>query len=345
MKWLSKCLIALVAVITFAVTTPQQAKAVPYDCTLCQFDFDLKNVVWYYSTYYNNKIPLDITWDVSHPIDDNNQAAWENAVLTPNAGGMSSLPIWDFASNNTINDQGRQEMAKLRMELTYPENEVVLADVVENTDINTGAIATMSSTVNSAVSAVSAMSTAVSAMTTALSTMEGNIPDDLGDLAEGSDSKHFTSALKTKLTDLPTASTLTSNLSAKADTSHTHGAADIVSGTLDAARVPSLAISKTTGLQAALDEKSNKSEFTSVTSLSAHGVSNGATDASTSVSADSVTILGISVPTNASYTDLVAEHNTLATKYNDLATKFNTILTYLGTSRTTINALKTAGSN
>lgn len=38
---------------------------------------------------------------------------------------------------------------------------------------------------------------------------------------------------------------------------HTHAAADIVSGTLADARIPSLAISKTTGLQSALDAKFN----------------------------------------------------------------------------------------
>lgn len=36
---------------------------------------------------------------------------------------------------------------------------------------------------------------------------------------------------------------------------HTHAASDIVSGTLDVARIPTLAISNTTGLQAALDAK------------------------------------------------------------------------------------------
>lgn len=40
-----------------------------------------------------------------------------------------------------------------------------------------------------------------------------------------------------------------------APSAHTHAAADIVSGTLDDARIPSLAISKTTGLQSALDGK------------------------------------------------------------------------------------------
>lgn len=36
---------------------------------------------------------------------------------------------------------------------------------------------------------------------------------------------------------------------------HTHAAADVTSGTFAAARIPSLAISKTSGLQAALDAK------------------------------------------------------------------------------------------
>lgn len=40
-----------------------------------------------------------------------------------------------------------------------------------------------------------------------------------------------------------------------ASASHTHAASDVVSGTLDDARIPTLAISKTSGLQAALDGK------------------------------------------------------------------------------------------
>lgn len=40
-----------------------------------------------------------------------------------------------------------------------------------------------------------------------------------------------------------------------APTVHTHAAADVTSGTFAAARIPSLAISKTSGLQAALDAK------------------------------------------------------------------------------------------
>lgn len=48
---------------------------------------------------------------------------------------------------------------------------------------------------------------------------------------------------------------LTSIPSSFVPTAHTHAATDIVSGTLADARIPSLAISKTTGLQAALDAK------------------------------------------------------------------------------------------
>ena len=41
----------------------------------------------------------------------------------------------------------------------------------------------------------------------------------------------------------------------KADGGHKHAAADITSGTLDAARIPALAVGKITGLQDALDGK------------------------------------------------------------------------------------------
>lgn len=44
---------------------------------------------------------------------------------------------------------------------------------------------------------------------------------------------------------------------ARAPVAHLHGASDIASGVLDDARIPSLAISKTTGLQTALDSKTS----------------------------------------------------------------------------------------
>ena len=44
-------------------------------------------------------------------------------------------------------------------------------------------------------------------------------------------------------------------LSAKASTSHTHAATDVTSGTFADARIPSLAISKISGLQTALNSK------------------------------------------------------------------------------------------
>lgn len=54
-----------------------------------------------------------------------------------------------------------------------------------------------------------------------------------------------------------------------------------------------------------------------------------ATNATTNAAASSVTILGISVPTGASYSALVTAYNDLATKHNDLAVKFNTLLAHL----------------
>lgn len=54
-------------------------------------------------------------------------------------------------------------------------------------------------------------------------------------------------------------------LSGKANTVHTHAASDITSGTLADARIPALAISKVTGLQASLDGKVDESAFGTVT--------------------------------------------------------------------------------
>lgn len=54
--------------------------------------------------------------------------------------------------------------------------------------------------------------------------------------------------------------------------SHTHAAGDVTSGTLAAARVPSLAISKITGLQSELDGKAESShthDIADVTGLQA----------------------------------------------------------------------------
>lgn len=51
-------------------------------------------------------------------------------------------------------------------------------------------------------------------------------------------------------------------LSSKADTSHTHTAADTTSGTFADARIPELAISKVTGLQGNLDAKVASTDIT-----------------------------------------------------------------------------------
>lgn len=58
-----------------------------------------------------------------------------------------------------------------------------------------------------------------------------------------------------------TQSQVNSLLSGKANTSHTHSADAVTSGTFADARIPSLAISKTTGLQAALDSKVDEGDF------------------------------------------------------------------------------------
>ena len=71
--------------------------------------------------------------------------------------------------------------------------------------------------------------------------------------------------------------------------------------------------------------------FTDLDITPATHIADGATNADTGVSAASVAILGINVPTNASYTALVAAHNDLATKYNDAITKLNALLSALET--------------
>lgn len=56
-----------------------------------------------------------------------------------------------------------------------------------------------------------------------------------------------------------TITSLQALIDGKADSGHKHAAADITSGTLADARIPTLAIGKTTGLQAALDGKADSS--------------------------------------------------------------------------------------
>lgn len=154
---------------------------------------------------------------------------------------------------------------------------------------------------------VAALDSAVTGALAALASLTSALPDDLGDLSETGTHKHFTATEKTKLAGIAsgaTANDTDANLKNRAN--HTG----------------SQAISTVSGLQAALDAKHGV-----ITAGAA--ISDAASDASENFSASAVTILGISVPTGASYSAFVAEHNALAEKYNDLAVKFNTLLSRL----------------
>lgn len=54
-------------------------------------------------------------------------------------------------------------------------------------------------------------------------------------------------------------------LAGKAGSDHKHAAADVTSGTFDVARIPTLAIAKVSGLQAALSDKANAAALAELT--------------------------------------------------------------------------------
>lgn len=92
------------------------------------------------------------------------------------------------------------------------------------------------------------------------------------------------------------------------------------------------AIADVSGLQAALDAKQGSiapgsAIADAATNAATDAPTNASTAAATNLSASSVDILGITVPTNSSYTALVAAHNDLATKYNAAATNLNSAAT------------------
>lgn len=110
----------------------------------------------------------------------------------------------------------------------------------------------------------------------------------------------------------------------------------------DLTGTPTLATVATTG---SYDDLSDKPSIPSmnpqskITDAAVNASTTAATNAATNVSADSVAILGVNVPTNASYTALVAAHNALATKYNDAATKYNDAATKYNAAAVKLNAI------
>lgn len=124
-----------------------------------------------------------------------------------------------------------------------------------------------------------------------------------------------------KLASYPTYSTLLSTLGAQSDWSQASTTA------------PDFIKNKPTIPTITAQPKVNDA----ATNASTTAATNGATNAATNLTSDSVAILGINVPTNASYVSLVNAHNDLSTKYNALATKYNDAATKLNDAATKYN--------
>lgn len=89
--------------------------------------------------------------------------------------------------------------------------------------------------------------------------------------------------------------------------------------------------------------KSDKSSFSAVTSLSAHGVANASAASNPGLPTNFNLVSGVLGIANG-LNDANAAQNDLATKYNDLESKFNSILTWLGTTKDKINSTIAAGA-
>lgn len=90
--------------------------------------------------------------------------------------------------------------------------------------------------------------------------------------------KTFVNGLETTLGTKASSADLTSGLAGKADTVHTHAASDVTSGEFVQARIPSLDISKTTGLQTALDGKASTTDLDNTFGIATDARDNWTTD-------------------------------------------------------------------
>lgn len=89
--------------------------------------------------------------------------------------------------------------------------------------------------------------------------------------------------------------------------------------------------------------KSNKSSFSAVAALAAHGIANASAASNPGLQTNYNLVSGVLGLANG-LNDANTAQNDLATKYNDLEVKFNSALTWLGTNKDKINATITAGS-
>lgn len=111
----------------------------------------------------------------------------------------------------------------------------------------------------------------------------------------------------------------------------------------DVESVPSGVNAAIASINTNISGKSNKSSFSAVTALAAHGIANASAASNPGLPTNFNLVSGVLGIANG-LNDANTAQNDLATKYNDLEAKFNSCLAWLGTNKDTINALKTAGA-
>lgn len=191
LKMLAYGLAIIVLGVTASPVLPQVAKAdPPYDCVNCKYDFNVINTLYYWQLVFNRyDDPYQYTGTAF------NEDEWDNNIVwtDPNQAKFA----WGDLTDPAAHDLG-YELRTLRPLYEDPQ---VWDQSSEVTALDTR--------LDTAEGDIDALQIAVGAI---------SVPDDLGDLAPGNDSNHFTDADEAKLDALPSAATLTSNFAAKYNT-------------------------------------------------------------------------------------------------------------------------------